>query len=177
MHITFYHPNSKNTGSAANWFVGRDNNLFLKITKQVSWDEGKRIGSFFANTKNPETHVMLKFSQVEIGNLLLFLEKGTPFKSMHKSKDRTISFNFDLYKKETITIGTSWSIFKTPNDDSTKKSMFGIALNIPETTTLKYFLIEALKKSFEALEDTKETATPKPEAEVPSAPESEPLDF
>lgn len=175
MHITFYHPNSKNTGSAVNWFIGRDNNLFVKITKQASWDEGKRIGSFFANTKNPETHVMLKFSQTEIGNLLLFLEKGVEFKSMHKSKDRTISFVFTLYKKENVTVGTSWSIFKTPNDDSTKKTMFGIALNIPETTALKYFLIEALKKSFDSVEDTKEETGSKPDAEAAPTPES--IDF
>ena len=177
MHITFYHPNSKNTGSAANWFVGRDNGLFLKITKQVSWDEGKRVGSFFANTKNPEGHVMLKFAQVEIGSLLLLLEKGVKFNSMHKSKDRTISFVFDLYKKEGATIGTSWSIFKTPNDDSTKKSQFGIALNIPETTTLKHFLIEALKKSFETLEDSKDTGSAKTETEASPTPETEPVDF
>ena len=97
MHLNFYHPLKSGLGSAAQFFVSdRDNGLYLKVTKQVSWDDAKRVGSFYANTKDPDKHVMIKFSQVELGNWLLLIEKGTEFKSMHKSSTRTLNFNFSI---------------------------------------------------------------------------------
>lgn len=171
-HFTLYHPNKSNTGSAAQFFVSdRDNGLYLKITKQVSWDESRRAGSFYANTKDPDKHVMIKFSQVELGNWLLLLEKGVEFKSMHKSKDRTLNFTFTILKKENVPIGLSLSIYKTSNDDSTQKQQFGILLKFNEAISLKYFIIEALKRSFETPDKGENKAAAPDVAEAPEAEE------
>lgn len=177
-HLFFYHPNAKNTGSAANFFVGNDNGLWLRLTKQVSWNPEKKTGSFQANAKNPDGNVLIKFSQTEVGGLLLLLEKGTEFSAFHGSKDRTVQFTAKLWKKEgdPTVFGTSFSAYKTPKQDSTLKASFGIALSLPETMVLKHFVTEALKRTFENPPDEKQEPKANEEPAETSAPSPE-VDF
>ena len=56
--ISFYKPNSKNTGTACSFSVNsKDNSVWGSLIKQSSWNDAKKIGSFSENQNNPNKSV------------------------------------------------------------------------------------------------------------------------
>jgi hypothetical protein len=149
--ITFYKPNSKNTGTACSFSVNpKDQSIWSSLIKQGSWNEAKKIGSFSENQSNPNKSVKLKFSLNEAAGLLDSLERNTEFSAYHTSEKQSTQIKFSPYIRENKQVGFSYMVSKTDKQNSENKQSYLIGFYFNEARLLKQFLSYALDSVFES---------------------------
>ena len=167
--ISFYKPNSKNTGTACSFSVNsKDNSVWGSLIKQSSWNDAKKIGSFSENQNNPSKSVKVKFSLTEAAGLLDALERNTEFSAYHTSEKQITKIKLAPYIREEKQVGFSYSVNKEDKQNVENKQSYLIGFYFNEARLLKEFLtyslnsvfetqrIEAIKKAKNSPKETKE---------------------
>jgi hypothetical protein len=149
--ISFYKPNSKNTGTACSFTVNaKDASIWSSLIKQASWNEGKKIGSFSENQNNPSKSVKIKFSLTEAAGLLDALERNSEFSAYHTSEKQSTQIKFSPYIRDEKQVGYSYMVSKTDKQNSENKQSYLIGFYFNEARLLKEFLSYALNSTFES---------------------------
>ena len=147
--ISFYKPNSKNTGTACSFSVNeKDSAIWSSLIKQSSWNDSKRIGSFSENQNNPLKSVKIKFSLTEAAGILDAIERNTEFSAYHTSEKQTTQIKFTPYIKDEKHVGFSYMVSKTDKQNSENKQSYVIGFYFNEARLLKQFLSYALDSVF-----------------------------
>lgn len=150
--ISFYKPNSKNTGTACSFSVNeKDSSIWSSLIKQSSWNDAKRIGSFAENQNNPAKSVKIKFSLTEAAGILDAIERGTEFSAYHTSEKQTTQIKFSPYIKDEKHVGFSYMVSKTDKQNSENKQSYVIGFYFNEARLLRQFLSYALDSVFDSL--------------------------
>lgn len=148
--ISFYKPNSKNTGTACSFSVNpKDNSVWGSLIKQSSWNELKKIGSFSENQNNPNKSVKVKFSLTEAAGILDSIERNTEFSAYHSSEKQTTRIKFCPYLREDKQVGFSYSVNKEDKQNIENKQSYLIGFYFNEARLLKEFLSYSLNSVFE----------------------------
>lgn len=170
--ISFYKPNSKNTGTACSFSVNpKDESIWSSLIKQSSWNEQKKIGSFSDNQNNPNKSVKIKFSLTEAAGILDAIERNTEFSAYHTSEKQTTRIKLAPYIREEKQVGFSYSVNKEDKQNSENKQSYLIGFYFNEARLLKQFLSYALDTVFEnqrienikRIKNSKETTQKSPE--------------
>jgi hypothetical protein len=149
--ISFYKPNSKNTGTACSFSVNpKDQSIWSSLIKQSSWNDSKKIGSFSENQNNPNKSVKIKFSLGEAAGILDAIERKSEFSAFHNSEKQSIQVKFSPYMKDDKQVGYSYIVNKTDKQNSENKQSYLIGLYFNEARLLKQFLSYALDTIFES---------------------------
>ena len=149
--ISFYKPNSKNTGTACSFSVNsKDESIWSSLIKQSSWNDSKKIGSFSENQNNPNKSVKIKFSLAEAAGLLDALERQTEFSAYHNSEKQSTQIKLCPYIKDNKQIGYSYIVSKSDKQNSENKQSYLIGFYFNEARLLKQFLSYALDSVFES---------------------------
>jgi len=158
--ISFYHPNSKNTGFACSFSQSpKDGSIYGTLIKQAGWDNEKKIGSFLGSRNDPTKNVTINLGQVEVGAILDCIDRNRPFSSVHDTGKlmKGIQFIPWLNKpadgEKPVQKGHSFSINITDKEDSTKKNALYFGFTFPEARLIREFLIYSLQRSFESPSD------------------------
>jgi hypothetical protein len=170
--ISFYKPNSKNTGTACSFSVNsKDNSVWGSLIKQSSWNDAKKIGSFSENQNNPSKSVKVKFSLTEAAGLLDALERNTEFSAYHTSEKQITKIKLAPYIRDEKQVGFSYSVNKEDKQNVENKQSYLIGFYFNEARLLKEFLtyslnsvfeaqrIEAIKKAKNSTKETKEVSS------------------
>lgn len=156
--LSFYKPNSKNTGAAfsAN-FKGSE--LYFNIVKQASWNDAQRRGSFKENVKNPQKSLGVKMNSIEAANIMLAMDTKGKYSTYHKSKNQNLNIIFELMvdKATGAEKGFSLRILKEDVANSVDKISFSMGFYFPEGIILRAFLDEFIRFSFFANENEQES--------------------
>ena len=148
--ISFYKPNSKNTGTACSFSVNsKDNSVWGSLIKQSSWNDAKKIGSFSENQNNPNKSVKVKFSLTEAAGLLDALERNTEFSAYHTSEKQITKIKLAPYIREEKQVGFSYSVNKEDKQNVENKQSYLIGFYFNEARLLKEFLIYSLNSVFQ----------------------------
>lgn len=148
--ISFYKPNSKNTGTACSFSVNsKDESIWSSLIKQASWDESKKIGSFSLNQNNPTKSVKIKFSLTEASGILDALERNVEFTAYHSSEKQTTRIKLSPYIKDNNQVGYSYMVSKEDKQNSENKQSYLIGFYFNEARLLKQFLVYAINSIFE----------------------------
>lgn len=148
--ISFYKPNSKNTGTACSFSVNpKDESIWSSLIKQSSWNDQKKIGAFSDNQNNPNKSVKIKFSLTEAAGLLDALERNSEFSAYHSSEKQTTKIKLSPYIKDGNQIGYSYSVNKEDKQNSENKQSYLIGFYYNEARLLRQFLSYALDAVFE----------------------------
>lgn len=164
--ISFYKPNSKNTGTACSFSVNpKDQSIWSSLIKQSSWNDSKKIGSFSENQNNPNKSVKIKFSLTEAAGLLDALEKSLEFSAYHTSEKQSTQIKFSPYIKDGKHVGFSYIVNKTDKQNSENKQSYLIGFYFNEARLVKEFLSYALNSIFESqrIENIKRIKNNKPQ--------------
>ena len=149
--ISFYKPNSKNTGTACSFTVNtKDASIWGSLIKQSSWNDAKKIGSFSENQNNPNKSVKIKFSLTEAAGILDAIERNTEFSAYHTSEKQTTRIKFCPYIREDKQVGFSYSVNKEDKQNSENKQSYLIGFYFNEARLIKEFISYALNSTFEA---------------------------
>jgi len=149
--ISFYKPNSKNTGTACSFSVNpKDSSIWSSLIKQSGWNEKTKTGSFLENKNNPQKSARIKFSQTEVAGLLECLDKNVEFSAYHSSEQQITKIKFAPYIKEDKQVGFSYSVQKESKDNIENKQSYLIGFYFNEARLLKEFLSYSLSSIFEA---------------------------
>jgi len=169
--ISFYKPNSKNTGTACSFTVNaKDASIWGSLIKQSSWNEVKKIGSFSENQNNPNKSVKIKFSLTEAAGILDAIERNVEFSAYHTSEKQTTRIKFCPYIKEEKQVGYSYSVNKEDKQNSENKQSYLIGFYFNEATLIREFLKFALNNIFhqQEIENIKKLKNRKIEAKPPT---------
>jgi hypothetical protein len=148
--ISFYKPNSKNTGTACSFSVNsKDNSVWGSLIKQSSWNEAKKIGSFSENQNNPNKSVKVKFSLTEAAGLLDALERNVEFSAYHTSEKQITKIKLAPYIRDEKQVGFSYSVNKEDKQNVENKQSYLIGFYFNEARLLKEFLTYSLNSVFE----------------------------
>lgn len=187
MSLSFYKPNSKNSGCGFSFQIGIDNKskepaLYVKSIKQHSWDSEKRQGYFSKNSGDPDKTITVKFNEFECGEIIHASRNRTEYSTFHSfGEDKTV-IKFSPWDKKAkksqknsngewedkwITV-PAYSLSFTRNGNQ----LFGIGLEPGETEVvkqyLKFFLNELIserfKKQKEGFQKKEETSNEREEA-------------
>jgi hypothetical protein len=151
--ISFYKPNSKNTGTACSFSVNtKDGSLWSSLIKQSSWNEGAKIGSFSENRDNPQKSAKIKFSMTEAAGLLETLDKNVEFSAYHSSDKQVTKIKFVPYMRDDKQVGFSYSVLKENKENIENKQSFLLGLYFNEARLLKEFLTHSLHSIFKSQE-------------------------
>jgi hypothetical protein len=170
--ISFYKPNSKNTGTACSFTVNsKDASIWSSLIKQSSWNEVKKIGSFSENQNNPSKSVKIKFSLTEAAGLLDALERNSEFSAYHTSEKQSTQIKLSPYVRDDKQVGFSYMVSKTDKQNSENKQSYLIGFYFNEARLLKQFLSYALDSVFESqrietIKKIKNSANPSKEEKV-----------
>lgn len=149
--ISFYKPNSKNTGTACSFSVNpKDESIWSSLIKQSSWNDSKKIGSFSENQNNPNKSVKIKFSLTEAAGILDALERQGEFSAYHTSEKQTTQIKFSPYIKDNKHVGFSYVVNKADKQNSENKQSYLIGFYFNEARLIKEFLSYALNSVFES---------------------------
>jgi len=149
--ISFYKPNSKNTGTACSFTVNpKDASIWSSLIKQSSWNEAKKIGSFSDNQNNPNKSVKIKFSLTEAAGILDAIERNSEFSAYHNSEKQTTKIKFCPYIRDDKQVGYSYSVNKEDKQNSENKQSYLIGFYFNEARLLKQFIAYALDSVFES---------------------------
>lgn len=149
--ISFYKPNSKNTGTACSFSVNpKDQSVWSSLIKQSSWDESKKIGSFSQNQNNPSKSVKIKFSLTEVAGILDALDRGVEFSAYHTSDKQSTQIKLSPYIKDGKQVGYSYIVNKSDKQNSENKQSYLIGFYFNEARLLKEFLKYSLTSIFES---------------------------
>jgi len=151
--ISFYKPNSKNTGTACSFSVNsKEGSVWSSLIKQSSWNESTKTGSFSDNKDNPQKSARIKFSQTEVAGLLETLDKNTEFSAYHSSDKQITKIKFAPYIKDDKQVGFSYSVHKEQKDNIENKQSFLLGFYFNEARLLKEFLTHSLHSIFKSQE-------------------------
>jgi hypothetical protein len=167
--ISFYKPNSKNTGTACSFSVNaKDQSIWSSLIKQSSWNDSKKIGSFSENQNNPTKSVKIKFSLTEAAGILESLERNTEFSAYHTSEKQSTQIKFAPYIRDDKQVGYSYMVSKTDKQNSENKQSYLIGFYFNEARLLKEFISYALNSVFECqrIENIKKLKNSKTETET-----------
>jgi hypothetical protein len=149
--ISFYKPNSKNTGTACSFSVNsKDNSVWGSLIKQSSWNDAKKIGSFSENQNNPNKSVKVKFSLTEAAGLLDALERNVEFSAYHTSEKQITRIKLSPYMRDDKQVGFSYAVNKEDKQNSENKQSYLIGFYFNEARLFREFLVYALNSVFEA---------------------------
>jgi hypothetical protein len=149
--ISFYKPNSKNSGTACSFTVNsKDASIWGSLIKQSSWNEAKKIGSFSENQNNPNKSVKVKFSLTEAAGMLDAIERNTEFSAYHTSEKQTTRIKLCPYMREDKQVGFSYAVNKEDKQNSENKQSYLIGFYFNEARLLKEFLSYSLNSVFES---------------------------
>ncbi len=143
--IRFYKPNKSNTGCSCNfWLNLKDNTFWASLLKQHSWDSSKGIGHFKQSEKDFSKKVIVKFSELEICEILNAIKTKGKCSGYHSTKFIT-KFRFQYYNMEDKNItGYSFKVQRESKEDSTKKDLFSISFSEAEAIRLYYYIKNVL---------------------------------
>ena len=148
--ISFYKPNSKNSGTACSFTVNpKDASIWGSLIKQSSWNEAKKIGSFSENQNNPNKSVKVKFSLTEAAGILDAIERGVEFSAYHTSEKQTTQIKFSPYIRDEKQVGFSYMVSKSDKQNSENKQSYLIGFYFNEGRLLREFLSYSLNSIFE----------------------------
>ena len=167
--ISFYKPNSKNTGTACSFSVNsKDGSIWSSLIKQSSWNEGTKTGSFSDNRDNPQKSAKIKFSTTEVAGLLEALDKNVEFSAYHSSDKQVTKIRFSPYIKDDKQVGFSYSVNKESKENVENKQSFLLGFYFNEARLLREFLVHALQSVFKTqeIEAIKKFKNSKPNQEV-----------
>ena len=149
--ISFYKPNSKNTGTACSFTVNpKDESIWGSLIKQSAWNEAKKIGSFSENQNNPNKSVKIKFSLTEAAGILDAIERNVEFSAYHTSEKQTTRIKLCPYIRDDKQVGYSYSVNKEDKQNSENKQSYLIGFYFNEARLLKEFISYALNATFES---------------------------
>ena len=149
--ISFYKPNSKNSGTACSFSVNpKDNSVWGSLIKQSSWNEAKKIGSFSENQNNPNKSVKVKFSLTEAAGILDAIERNAEFSAYHTSEKQITKIKFSPYIRDEKQVGYSYSVNKEDKQNIENKQSYLIGFYFNEARLLKEFLSYSLNSVFES---------------------------
>jgi hypothetical protein len=153
--IGIYRPNSKNTGCACSFYLGKDGNVYINAIQQSSWDNNKKIGSFSENAKNPEKSISIKLSIFECGGLIRAIESYEEYNMFHSYKEDKTQISFKTWVKddEKKTKAFGLSIVRNSTDK------FRIPVEYSDAIVIRQFLIFCLNKNFIENEKKKNSNT------------------
>lgn len=151
--ISFYKPNSKNTGTACSFSVNsKEGSIWSSLIKQSSWNEGTKTGSFSDNKDNPQKSARVKFSITEAAGLLEALDKNIEFSAYHSSDKQVTKIRFSPYVKDDKQVGFSYSVNKESKENIENKQSFLLGFYFNEARLLREFLTHALQSIFKSQE-------------------------
>lgn len=151
--ISFYKPNSKNTGTACSFSVNtKEGSIWSSLIKQCGWNENTKTGSFSENRDNPQKSARIKFSQTEAAGLLEALDKNTEFSAYHSSDKQVTKIKFCPYIKDDKQVGFSYSVHKENKENIENKQSFLIGFYFNEARLLREFLVYSLHSIFKTQE-------------------------
>jgi hypothetical protein len=151
--ISFYKPNSKNTGTACSFSVNsKDGSIWSSLIKQSAWNESTKTGSFLSNKDNPQKSAKIKFSQTEVAGLLETLDKNIEFSAYHSSDKQVTKIKLAPYMKDDKQVGFSYSVQKENKDNIENKQNYLIGFYFNEARLLKEFLTHSLHSIFKTQE-------------------------
>ena len=151
--ISFYKPNSKNTGTACSFSVNsKEGSIWSSLIKQSSWNEGTKTGSFSANKDNPQKSAKIKFSITEAAGLLETLDKNIEFSAYHSSDKQITKIKLSPYIKDDKQVGFSYSVNKESKENIENKQSFLLGFYFSEARLLKEFLTHSLQSIFRTQE-------------------------
>jgi len=151
--ISFYKPNSKNTGTACSFSVNsKEGSVWSSLIKQSAWNEGTKTGSFIDNKDNPQKSARVKFSTTEVAGLLEALDKNIEFSAYHSSDKQITKIRFSPYIKDEKQVGFSYSVNKESKENIENKQSFLLGFYFNEARLLREFLTHALQSIFKAQE-------------------------
>ena len=149
--ISFYKPNSKNTGTACSFSVNsKDNSVWGSLIKQSSWNDAKKIVSFSENQTNPNKSVKVKFSLTEAAGLLDALERNAEFSAYHTSEKQITKIKLSPYMRDDKQVGFSYAVNKEDKQNSENKQSYLIGFYFNEARLLREFLSYSLNSVFES---------------------------
>jgi hypothetical protein len=104
MSIQIYKPNSKNAGAAFTFALSKGSNgtapsLYISAISQFSWDEGKKIGTFGGNAKNPEKTVNVKINELECGEIISAFRDRRDFTTFHSYEGSSTTIKLSPWDK------------------------------------------------------------------------------
>jgi hypothetical protein len=90
--ISFFKPNRGNTGFHFKFNIGANNKrssfkelvLYIQATKQYSWDDNKKQGSFKKNFGDPENSVNIKMNLTECAEIVSVIDRVKAFTPINK---------------------------------------------------------------------------------------------
>ena len=140
--ISFYKPQSSNNGTACSFYMNSNGDFFSELLKQKTWDSKRKIGTF-----NKETKVSVKWSQLELAEMLNLLEGKQPkFSAFHKSQKQVVKVLFA--KSDKYDGAYSLSVTREASDDSTNQQKYFLGVYANEATLLREHLKYLLQESF-----------------------------
>jgi len=149
--ISFYKPNSKNTGTACSFSVNpKDGSVWSSLIKQSAWNEKTKTGSFSDNKDNPQKSARIKYSLAETAGLLECLDKNTEFSAYHSSDKQVTKIKLSPYIKDGKQVGFSYSVLKENKDNIENKQSYLIGFYANEARLLREFLSYSLSTVFES---------------------------
>jgi hypothetical protein len=156
--LSFYKPNSKNTGVAVSVNAGaKDGGLYISFIRQFSWNPEKKTGSFKENKDVASAKKNIKFNQFEAGGIIRAIETKDKWSAFHKfGADSGVSIYFSPYEREEVLVGFGLKIL----DSRDKDNPFSVGFTLDEVICLREYLKEYIRNGFyeEAPVDTAETA-------------------
>jgi len=148
--ISFYKPNTKNTGTACSFSVNpKDESVWCSVIKQSSWNEKTKTGSFIDNKDNPQKSARVKFSLIEAAGILESLDKNVEFSAYHSSDKQITKIKLSPYIREEKQVGFSFAINKENKENSENKQSYLIGFYFNEARLLKEFILNSLNTVFE----------------------------
>ena len=153
--ISFYKPQASNNGTACSFYMNSNGEFFSELLKQKTWDAGRKIGTF-----NKETKVSVKWSQLELAEMLNLLDGKQPkFSAFHKSSKQVVKVLFA--KSEKYDGAFSLSVSREASDDSTNEQKYFLGVYEKEAVLLREHLRYLLCESFR-LNDAKYSSNQQP---------------
>lgn len=150
--MKLFKPNSRNTGSLLVFKLGYNKSndkssgycLFMEIVKQASWDQATKRASFAENVSRPDTSLIIKLNEIEMGALLAAVESGIEHKGFHqinsKGVNKVTQFSFTPSNTDDNREGLFISVLKD------KVYKFNVTLNVAECKYLRTFIQSCFSK-------------------------------
>jgi len=144
--ISFYKPNPRNTGAAASFSVrnsiNNEEDFYMNIVRQVSWDSDKRLGSF--KSDDPSNKIAIKFNMVELGSIIRSILYKEEFSTVHMFDKVATSISFKQSEYTKSYKGKDTTVKVLNINVSKNKEKYSVSLDFSEATVLWVFCQHAI---------------------------------